>query len=281
MPASGSRFAGDWLDRRERVDHLSRTHGLTALAAADLHRRGDERHTVIDLGAGRGSNLRYLAPRLPGPIDWRLLDHDAELLDIAVRQPASAGRAGDRITTVKCDLAASLAPHLTEADLVTASALIDLVSAEWVDGLIAACAASGAAVLVALSVDGRIVFSDRDSDDDRVCRAVRRDQQRDKGLGRALGGAAPAALINALANAGYGVETGASDWHLDRRDMPLVRPLIEGWREAAARQCPGESDIFAAWAARRRRAVESGAARLCVGHVDVLGLPNRRSRQSR
>ncbi|WP_349256978.1 class I SAM-dependent methyltransferase [Salinisphaera sp.] len=279
-PAPGSRFAGDWLARRERVDHRSRAHGLAALAAADLRRRGGARHTVVDLGAGGGSNLRYLighlAARLPEPVDWHLLDHDAGLLATALGENRPEARAGDRVAGAVCDLAEPLAPHLAGAGLVTASALLDLVSLDWIEGFVAACAATRAAVLVAMSVDGRIEFDDPDPADDLVRHAVAADQRRDKGFGPALGGAAPAALVNALAHAGYGVDTRPSDWRLDARDMLLVDPLIDGWRAAAQRQRPKRRAAIAAWAARRTAAIAAGRTRLTVGHVDVLGLPNPR-----
>ncbi|WP_106418212.1 class I SAM-dependent methyltransferase [Salinicola tamaricis] len=39
--------------------------------------------TLVDLGCGSGSNLRYLAPQLRTPQYWRLVDHDASLLEHA------------------------------------------------------------------------------------------------------------------------------------------------------------------------------------------------------
>ncbi len=54
--------------------------------------------------------------------------------------------------------------------LVTASALLDLVSERWLRALAARCAGHGAAVLFALSYDGRIVCSPEDPDDGRSSR---------------------------------------------------------------------------------------------------------------
>lgn len=275
-PADGSRFADDWLAAREPVDHRSRAHGLSRFAAAHLRRCAGNRARVIDLGAGRGSNLRYLAGRLDGPIDWHLLDHDADLLAAVVRDGLPTGRDHDRLTIARIELAEPLAPLLAGADLVTAAALLDLASRAWIDAFVAACAEAGAAVLVALSVDGRILFSAPDADDNLIRAAVAADQGRDKGLGVALGTAAPAALVDALARYGYAVISQPSDWHLDRRDIALARPLIEDWRDAGYRQRPAQAERIAAWAARRVAAIEDSATRLRVGHVDILGLPNRR-----
>lgn len=277
-PAAGSRFADNWLSLREAMDHRSRAHGLAALAARHLRRKtGGQPARVIDLGAGSGSNLRYLAPRLGQPMEWQLIDQDAGLLATAVRTTPLDDDGASRLSTDIVNLAAPLSPVLAGADLVTASALIDLVSRIWIEKLVEACAQAGAAVLIAVSVDGRIRFSDHDADDDIVCRAIAYDQAYDKGFGPALGGTAPAVLINALARRGYAVTAQQSDWYIEAGDAVLARALIEGWRDAATCQRPDGAERIARWAERRSEDVEQGRTRLRVGHIDVLGLPNRLS----
>lgn len=278
--APGSRFAGDWLSLREAVDHRSRAHGLTMFAARHLAlRTGQDGATVIDLGTGRGSNLRYLlcalAPGLTGSITWRLLDQDDELLAAAVRETPRHDKRDRRFVPEVVDLAAGLSPLLAGADLVTASAFLDLVSQDWIERFVAACARARAAVLVAVSIDGRIEFTDPDPLDTHVRAAIARDQARDKGFGPALGAAAPAALINALSRRGYAVTAQPSDWRLDADDAALARALIAGWQKAAASQRPDIAAHIDAWAERRTRALEQEQTGLRVGHVDVLGVPGR------
>lgn len=280
-PDNGARFANDWLSLREAIDHRSRADGLAGFAGQYLRRTGTTPATVVDLGAGRGSNLRYLSRQFaaPGrpPIHWLLLDHDAALLAEA-RASAPPMPAGDRIDCECFDLAETLAPRLAGADLVTASALLDLVSRRWIDAVVAACNTQRAAVLIAISVDGRIVFSDTDPDDAAVRVALGVDQARDKSFGPALGAHAPSALIAALSHHGYAITCQPSDWHLDRRDMALITPLLAGWRDAAIRQRPADAARITAWAERRGAALATGSATLRVGHVDVLGVPGRCSR---
>ncbi|TAM85237.1 MAG: class I SAM-dependent methyltransferase [Candidimonas sp.] len=266
--ADSAHFPADWLALREPVDHRSRVGELTRLLARHLRACVAEMPTVVDLGAGCGSNLRYLSEHLPEPIRWRLLDHDAALLAAVPRHL----RERDIVSTETVDLSMPLAPVLAGADLVTASALIDLASADWIGGLCGACAAAGAAVLIALTVDGRVTFADDDADDEWVRAAVARDQHRDKGLGLALGGDAPAVLIDALGARGYAVGARPSDWRLGSADAALAGALIDGWRKAAQRQCPRKRDAIARWALRRAAAVADGRAALTVGHLDVLGI---------
>jgi glycosyltransferase involved in cell wall biosynthesis len=267
-------FAGAWLALREPVDHRSRAHDLAAMLSDHMRRCADGTRpltpTLVDLGAGDGSNMRYLSGRLPQPLHWRLLDHDAGLLS-AVR----GGRAGDVVEGEVRDLAVLPASALAGADVVTASALLDLVSADWLTALCEACALAHAAVLMALSIDGRVRFSDDDPMDASVGAWVAQDQMRDKGLGPALGAMAPVALARALEASGYDVWVRPSDWHLDRGDADLGRALIDGWRVAAQRRNPSGEKAIAAWAARRIDALRQGELSLTIGHVDVLGLPAR------
>ena len=271
-PVEGSVFDSAWLALREPVDHASRAHGLSRLAGRALAARSAPK--VVDLGTGSGSNLRYLSAYLPSRTHWRLIDHDADLL---ARVAAHAGRAvSPHVITETRDLAHELGPAIGGADLITASALLDLVSDAWLDTLCRGAAAQRSAVLFALSVDGRIRLTGQaDADDGPLLRALAVDQRRDKGLGAALGTAAPAHLINHLAARGYGVTAMPAIWYLDARQPELVAALLDGWAAAAGAARPAEAHRFAAWAARRTADITAGRSGLEVGHIDVLGLPGR------
>src|SRR6184192_3040732 len=71
-------FSVEWLAMREPADHAARSAAL-ARAVAELVQPGPGLR-VLDLGAGTGSNARYLAARLPRPQRWLLVDRDATLL---------------------------------------------------------------------------------------------------------------------------------------------------------------------------------------------------------
>ncbi len=282
IPGADSRFDVDWLALREAADHAARSHALAGRLAERLAGRAPLR--VLDLGAGTGSNLRWLAPRLPGPQEWLLLDHDAGLLDraLALAAPVSLDDRTIRIEARCADLA-ELPPELFEgAHLVTASALFDLVSASWLAQLADCIASAGAAALFALTVDGRRGFVDADGralidDADRwMVRQFNAHQLRAKGLGRALGPAAATALPEALAAAGLRVLTERADWRLGAGEPQtglLAAALIADWAQSVQEQSPGAARRVAAWRDRRLAGVEAGRIGLCVGHVDVLALP--------
>ena len=275
-------FDPAWLALREPVDHRSRAPAAMSLLERAWRAGGWSR--IVDLGSGTGSNLRYLTPRLPGIRSWTLVDHDAELLARA------AVPGGAEETRVMGDLATAGLDAIREsnADLVTASALLDLVSKDWLGALVAACRASGSAALFALSYDGGIRWhaAERDPrpaddpDDSLIRQSVNAHQRRDKGLGPALGPMAGLNAETAFRAAGYRAWLLPSPWRLGPDDAKLARALVDGWETAAVERLreasparSGDADRVRPWAERRRATIEGGRFGLTVGHLDLLVLP--------
>ncbi len=253
-------FAPDWLALREEYDAAARSRPLARAFLAALPRRV----RVADLGCGRGANACYLAHAGRPDLRWRLVDGDVRLLAQARGRLSGA-------ETRCADLARADAGMLLRGcGGVTASALCDLVSGAWIDALVRAAARHRLPLLLALSVDGRVVFAPEGDADAAVLAAFRRDQRRDKGFGPALGPAAPSRIARALRRHGYAVRTARSDWRLGSGDGVLLRALIAGFAAVA----PADS---AAWRGARERQIAAGALTLRVGHVDILGLPGARA----
>ncbi|MEE4637990.1 MAG: class I SAM-dependent methyltransferase [Wenzhouxiangella sp.] len=274
-------FAADWLSLREPADHAARSGLLAEHLKKVLKDRGFLR--IVDLGCGHGSNLRWLAPRLTARQRWLLVDRDPDLLEIArARSELHPPAAALEIETRRIDLADSTLDFLVDQDLVTASALFDLVSGAWLRRLAHACRAHRLGALLALSVNGRWALldsfgSDITDDDDRFVREqFNLHQRRDKGLGAALGPTAAELLPGIFGEHGFDVQTQPSDWELPAGDAltrHLGRSLLQGWRNAAAEQAPEAQGRIEQWYNKRQRALASGELGVRVGHVDVLALP--------
>ncbi|MCI0510726.1 methyltransferase family protein [Chromohalobacter marismortui] len=281
MNAAGS-FSDAWLTRREQADHDARA-TAPLQAAIDWLAPGGDRAPwqLLDLGCGSGANVRYLAPRLPGLQHWHLVDHDDALLSHAVgrcqplRDPTSMPI---QVTTYQHDLHALESSWLADIDLVTASALCDLVSAAWVETLADACTAHRAAALITLSVDGNIRFQAddvvvNDAEDVWLFEILAAHQRRDKGFGPALGTTAPQALIDAFTVRGFHLSDAESPWRLTPAQRPLALSLIDGWAGAAREQAPQARRRIDRWWHRRRKALDQGHVDLYVGHRDVFAAP--------
>jgi SAM-dependent methyltransferase len=291
-------FKPDWLAMREPADLAARSVRLTSLLADRLAEGpagpGDTVLRVLDIGTGSGANMRYLAERLPPHQSWLLVDRDPALLAALPSRVRSWGVArgfavtplpdgvlvsDDRMRcqarTQRLDLAADRAA--CDADLfagcglVTASALLDLVSEEWLRSLAGRCHDAGAAVLFALTYDGRIHCSPPEPEDDTIRTLVNSHQRTDKGFGAAMGPTAPVSAARVFTDAGYDVQHDPSDWVLEPDARELQERLIEGWAAAATAIATGQESSIRSWSARRIAHVAAGCSRLIVGHEDLAG----------
>jgi glycosyltransferase involved in cell wall biosynthesis len=261
-------FSADWLALREPADRAARSTRLTRKVADTLVQGAELR--VLDLGAGTGANLRYLAHRLPEPQSWLLVDRDAALLAaVATRDDGPR-----RVETRQLDLRAigddDAREMFSGRTLVTASALLDLVSEEWMRALGTRCREAAAALLFALSYDGRIQCAPEEPEDAEVRALVNRHQRTDKGFGRALGPDAAAVAETVLVSLGYLVERERSDWQLEPASQELQQQLIDGWARAAAEIAPQRSAAISGWRDRRLAHVAAHRSRLIVGHQDLV-----------
>jgi len=264
------KFDAAWLQLREPVDHRSRASDLVAPLQEWWSARGAS--SVLDLGAGTGSNLRWLSPRLSGPQRWTLVDHDLGLLE-----RAAAIGTGVQAYPVVGDLWDAGLAQVTRADLVTASALLDLVSDRWLGSLVDACSDAGCAAYFALTYDGTMTWSGRDDPlDEVVHEAVNFHQRRDKGLGPALGPTASGVAERLFTALGYETRVETTPWVLGPDDAELCLALVDGWRQAASQQRPSQVDAILQWSMRRRDDVRRGDFGLVVGHQDLLALPPER-----
>jgi hypothetical protein len=297
-----SGFSADWLTLREPFDHAARE---TVSAALDLPRRlarwrkqsPSKALAVIDLACGHGANLRALAPGLGGAQHWLLVDHDPALLaavpgalaDWSRRhdyQFTLEGGAGDeqaidiagpgfhaRVGRQRVDLARDLTSlDFGQTPLVTASALLDLVSAPWLQALIHKARAARADLWFGLTADGRTAWTPADPDDELVHGLFSQHQRRDKGFGPALGSQAATVALQQMARAGYGTQQTQTDWVIDGTLAPRMQlAMIEGMAAAALEQSTAARDAVRSWRARRGAGI--GRSRLRVGHVDIVATP--------
>jgi hypothetical protein len=286
-------FSLDWLRLREPHDLRARSRALARqFGAAVRARAGREIASVIDLGAGSGANFRVLAPLIPGDQDWRLVDHDRAVLAHQAAEIAQWARGqGWRVTHgsgvvtvatgtahwrahgVALDLAHGLAEMPLAVHGATCAALLDLVSAPWLEALCDRVAAARIPFLAALTIDGRRDWSPAHPDDAEIARAFVQHQRRDKGFGPALGPDAPAAAERLFSSRGYRVATAGGAWRLTPSDDAVLTALIDETVAAC-----GEVDPPLAidqWWSHRFAELMSAELCLCIGHVDILAEPDK------
>ena len=275
-----SGFSAQWLDLREPVDHRSRNVELGHRPAR--HFEGWRPITVVDLGCGTGSNLRATAPLLGPDQYWTLVDYDQALLDAAGERLAAwadgADKQDNRLILFKgakrltvefrrADIAGDLDTALgPSANLVTASAFFDLVSAEFIGRFAAAVAKRKTAFFTVLTYDGDQRWTPEHEADSIMTEAFHAHQARDKGFGAAAGPNAPDVLGEAFTSAGYSVEEADSAWRLGEADAALITDLARGFADAVRETGQVDAKLIAEWAAITRTSA-------IVGHTDTLALP--------
>jgi hypothetical protein len=266
-----SSFSADWLALREPYDARARNpvvlDAVVASAKSCLSMR------IVDLASGIGSTLLALAPRLAARQVWRLVDNDLELLTYARKRTRSRAFV---IDACALDLNSSLQDALNgPIDLVTAFALLDLVSETWLERLVCEIVRRSIPIYATLTYDGRAEISPADPLDAAVVAAVNTHQRTDKGFGPALGPAAGYAAIAQFESMKYSVVHGASDWVFGPDDREMQMRIFASWASAARETRQISDSDMVGWLARRRDAVIAACSFIRVGHVDFFAMPVR------
>lgn len=272
MTSEPVRAGSEWLALREPADAAARNAELVGRLLSSL---STERPLLVhDLGCGTGSMARWLAPLLPGPQHWVLHDRDRDLLVHAEAHPPAAAADGSAVTVeTRSDDITRLDGRLEGTALVTASALLDMLTAEEVHRLVAACAGAGCPVLLTLSVVGRVDLDPADPLDEHVADAFNDHQRRRHGAAHLLGPDAVDAAAAGLVALGHDVVLRPSPWVLGPGQAELAAEWFEGWWGAACEQRPELVAATGEYAARRRSQLAAGSLSVTVHHADLLAHP--------
>lgn len=276
-------FSPDWLKLREPVDHRSRSRALLEKLGTSLGKQSDV--TIYDLGTGLGSNLRAISPFLPARQKWVLVDYDPVLLSAAseaIAQWADFARGTTNgleavkdgrelhIELKRHDLAANVAPWgEAKPDLVTAAALFDLVSEEWIGRFVKALTERKITFYTALTHDSLTEWKPAHPADAAMRHAFESHFGTDKGFGPSAGAKAASVMAKAFAEAGYDVSTAKSPWVLDNKDKALIAELANGWVGAVRETKSVPESQISEWLKART----ADGTSCTVGHEDLLALP--------
>ena len=273
MTSGQVRASSEWLALREPADAASRSPELVEEVRA--HLPTDGRVVVHDLGCGTGSMARWLAVQLTGPQHWVLYDRDADLLAAAAANPPSQASDGAPVTieTRPRDITRLNPADLEGAGLVTASALLDMMTADELERLVATCAGAGYPVLIALSVTGHVDLTPTDPFDERVTDAFNAHQRRTTVAGRLLGPDAVGAAVEGFSRLGVDVLVRPSPWRLGADQAALAVEWFTGWFGAACEQEPDLRDADPSYERRRLAEATFGLLAGTVHHQDLLVLP--------
>ena len=273
MAVDVARVTPEWLALREPADEAARSAELAECLARHLPAAGGL--VIHDLGGGSGGMGRWLAPRLRGPQHWVVHDRDPDVLELAPTDlpgPAADG-APVTVETRRSDVAPPAPGDLAGASLITASALLDMLSVDELAAMVGACAEIGCPILLALTVVGRVALTPADPLDTRMAAAFNAHQRRTTTAGRLLGPDAVAAAVETLRSTGAEVLVRPSPWRLDAAHADLTAEWLAGWVGAACEQEPALAAEAGAYVDRRMAEASVGDLCVTVDHADLLMLP--------
>jgi hypothetical protein len=258
------RVGSRWLRLREPADAAARSAELVERLRSRLAEAGPL--VIHDLGGGSGAMGRWLAPRLPGPQHWVVHDRDVDLLELAAADGPGPAADGSTVTveTRRSDITRVARRDLAGASLVTASALLDLLTAAELARTLRAC--HGLPVLLTLSVAGHVALSPPDPLDEPITAAFNAHQRRGGLLG-------PDAVDVVVEHADAECIVRPSPWRLGAAHADLAGEWLEGWVRAACEQEPALVAEAAPYRERRLRQVATGELAVTVDHADLLVIP--------
>jgi trans-aconitate methyltransferase len=261
--------AADWLTLRRAADHRAREASAPLLADLAPALAAEGRVVqIVDVGAGTGSNLAWLASRLPFAQRWVLVDHDAALIDAVdadvprevvevTRRVATLGELGEVVSG-------------DDSALITCAALLDLLTPEDAAVLTDAIVRAGGVALLSLSVTGEVAIDPSHPGDAAITDAFDAHQRRD-GI---LGPDAAAHMADLLRGRGCRVDVVETPWQLAATgEAPLVRRYLADRAAAAVEHDAALATLAAEWLAARESDVDAGALTVRVGHADIRCLP--------
>lgn len=264
-----TRVSASWLALREPADAAARDRDLLQ----QLPRA--RRHVIHDLGTGTGAMGRWLAPRLAGPQHWILHDRDADLLACAAADPPGPATDGAAVTVEPAlsDITRLQPSDVAGASLITASALLDMLTEDESERLVALCAGAGCPALLTLSVVGRVELRPPDPLDGRIAAAFNAHQRRITERGRLLGPDAAPVAAEGFRRVGAKVLVRPSPWRLGPSQADLAAEWLAGWVGAACEQETGLRAEAGPYTRRRLEEAKTGRLAVTVGHSDLLALP--------
>jgi hypothetical protein len=246
-----------WLRLAEPFDHAARSAGLVEDLRAVLP--AERPIGLVDLGAGTGSNLRYLAPRLGGEQEWHLFDRRQRMLDElpdelgrwAAERALPAHRSGDVLYVgpwqVRWSALGATLPDVG-AHAIVANGFLASLDQDAIQDLADWLVDRGVPFLASANLDQRVRIVPGHALDDAVLVSARPD---------------PVEMLAGLLD-GFDVRVESTDWRIGADQPDLQRASIA--------RIGGD----AAWRAARLEQIDRGRLEIVLGHQELLARPRAR-----
>lgn len=282
-------FNIDWLSERYPFDAEARNKELEANVLAYLGEQSEI--TLVDVGAGTGSNCLYFIEQLPQNQKWYLVEQDAELKKATVRRLKDYAsyhkynfeRKKDTVTisstsrkitvTVINDSLLNLADlvNLKKVDLVLANAVFDLFTANQIEAVVDLVTQHQLAFYPTLNYEG-MTFEPADPFDEVFINTYNAHMERSQAFGNALGKKASAYMVQLFQEKKRDIQTANSVWQIEPIDIKMHYYLLNFMENALGEMelAPAMQSNFEKWIQRKKELIIMGQQRLEVHHLDIF-----------
>ncbi|MCI4647387.1 class I SAM-dependent methyltransferase [Phaeodactylibacter sp.] len=292
MPTD-TQFATDWLEERYRFDVAARNPKVEAACLQYFAQH--PMVSIIDIGAGTGANFIYLSEKFPQSQQWALVELNPNLLKRARERlkiwAAAKGytvrengqrldfqRSGQHIHIQLLQGSLLELPRLLQPgqyQLVTASAVFDLLSKQMLSDLIQTFHHNRLALLTTLNYES-MAYLPGDAEDKRWIELYEAHMQREQDFGRALGPGCSDFLENGYAQLPTAQTLRApSRWQIEPADTSMHGHMLQFLEKSLLEMTSmGHSGKgLDAWLQRKKTQLQAQQLRLSVVHSDFFTAP--------
>ena len=287
MSATG--YSSNWLEQRYVMDAKSRDESITNLFIENLP--SNKILQLLDLGAGLGSNVKYMHPKISSNQNWYCVEIDPKLIQYGLNHLSKYfENLGYKVILDEQNLVAIKdnrisvnyvnhsffdiqASQYLAFDGILGNALLDVFTPKQLTGLFKQLQTSIAPKLFSIVYE----FMDWGDDDplnDFFISIYHEHMQRSQKTGNALG---PDTIKYITANIPFGpgqVILGESTWELDSSDSNILNHLLAFYQKSIPEIRTQEEDLikFETWVNNKRDLINKHKLNAVVQHSDLLCL---------
>jgi len=285
-------FDRDWLQERYPFDAEARNKPLESKVLA--HFVNQPEITLVDVGAGTGSNCLYFVDQLAQNQKWYLIEqNDAlkkatirRLKDYAAYHKYSFERKKDTITiksikkkvtvTIINDSLLDLPKlvNLKTVDLILANAVFDLFSKAQIEQFVTIIVDNQLAFYPTLNYE-EMVFLPSDPFDEVFIEQYNAHMERPQAFGTALGKNASQYMVELFEAKKCQIDTAVSTWRIEPDDIKMHYYLLNFMENALVEMdlAPAMQANFERWVQRKKDLIITRQQRLEIEHLDIFVSP--------
>ena len=282
-------FDIDWLNERYPFDVEARAKELESKVLGHLVDKTNI--TLVDVGAGTGSNCLYFIQLLTQNQNWYLIEQNEDLKKATIRRLKDYAnyhkynfelkKGTVKISSLKREVTVTIIndsllnlDHLVDlkqVDLVLANAVFDLFSVDQLRQVTNMITQNKVAFYHTLSYEG-MTFEPADPFDDFFVGAYNEHMERQQDFGKALGKNASSYMVQLFEAEKSKVQTATSTWKIEPIDIKMHYYLLNFMENALAEMdlAPAMQANFEKWIQRKKDLIITGQQRLMIAHLDTF-----------